>query len=414
MYKRLIATCFVLVMMVVFITACNLPASGAPPTVATQPPVAQTPTTAIVAQLTNTSAPPTPVVVTQTSAPPTPVPPTPVPPTPVPSTPTPLPQAVRIQFATGGTSAVIDGNLQAGQTLHYVLKASATQTMNVKISSTNGDVFLGVFGGDGSILLSSDLQDTTFSGALPVTQDYYLDLTASGAATSYSLSVEIPPLLGGSTGNVTPAVGVFNPLTTYGNPTFDDPMDGKNINDWIDLATGLLPNTKYIKIFETNNKFYVMDKVEGFITWYFTWHKLGDFYLQSTFNSGKCSGKDAYGLIIRGPEHQAGVSYGYVAAFSCDGSLWVYRLDDASPYTATDLISWTPSQYILNGENKENMMGIKAIGNTLTIYANGHQIGQVTDSKYKAGRYGLFISPEVTKDYTYQVVHMLYWDLTPK
>lgn len=333
---------------------------------------------------------------------------------PVPSSPTPLPQAVRIQFATGGTSANINDNLQAGQTLYYVLKANAGQTMSVKISSTNGDVYLGVFGANGTILLSSDVQDTTFSGALPATQDYYLSLTASGAATSYSLSVEIPPLPSGPTANVTPAPGEFDPLAVYGNPTFDDPMTGVNINDWIDVATGLLPDTKYIKIYQKDSKFYLMDKIEGFITWFFTWHELGDFYLQSAFNSGKCTGKDAYGLIVRGPAHLAGTSYGYVVAFSCDGSLWVYRLDDFSPYTATDLISWTPSQYIVAGENKENVMGIKAIGDTITIYANGHQIGQVIDKKYTTGRYGLFISPAQTKNYTYQVVHMLYWDLTTK
>ena len=403
-------------MLALIITACKLPAASAPPT---QPPVAATPTTAIVVQPTNTSVPPTPVVVTQTSppptaVPPTPVPPTTVPPTPVPATPTALPQAIRIQFAIGGTSAVIDGNMQAGQILYYVLKASATQTINVKISSANGDVYLGVLGSDGTILLSNEAQETTYSGRLPSTQDYYLSLTASGAATSYSLSVEIPPLASGPTPNVTPVAGVFDPLVTYGKPTFDDPMTGDNINDWVNPSTGLLPDTKYIKIDEKNEKFYVTAKEAGFNTWYFTWRELQDFYLQSAFNSGKCTAKDAYGLIIRGPEHLAGVSHGYVVAFSCDGSLWVFRLDSASPYTAKDLVSWTPSQYIVAGENKENVMGIQAIGDTLTIYANGHQVAQITDDKYAFGRFGLFASPELTANYTYQVVHMLYWDLTPK
>jgi hypothetical protein len=409
MHKKLFATCITLLLLALILTACKLPASGAPPTVPTQVPAAPTSTSVPLVEPTSTSIPPTPVVVTQTSAPPTPEPPTSVV-----TTSTPLPQATRIQFATGGTSTVIDDNLQAGQTLYYVLKASAAQTINVKISSNNGDVYLGVFGADGAILLSSDAQTTTFSGLLPATQDYYVSLTASGAATSYSLSVEIPPLSGGSTPNVTPVAGEFNPLATYGNPTLDDPMNGTNINDWINIATGSLPDTKYIKIFQKDNKFYVMDKIEGFTTWYFTWHELDDFYIQSAFTSSNCTGKDAYGLIVRGPAHLAGVSYGYVVAFSCDGSLWVYRLDSSSPYTAIDLISWTPSQYILAGENKENVMGIKAVGDTITIFANGHQIGQVTDETYTSGRYGLFISPEQTKNYTYQVVHMLYWDLTSK
>ncbi len=413
MSKKFYIICIAMVMLALIVTACKLPAAGAPPPIITQAPAVPTSTTVVLAEPTNTSLPPTPVVVTETSVPPTLVLPTLVPPTPAPSTPTPLPQAIRIQFATGGTSAVINGDLEAAQTLYYVLKASATQTLNVKISSPNGDVYLGVFGADGTILLGSAAQSTTFSGLLPSTQDYYLSLTASGGATSYSLSVEIPPLAVGPTPNVTLVTGTFDPLASYGSPTFDDPMNGDNIEDWVNPSTGLLPDTSFVKIVETNKKFYLTGKQAGFSTWYFTWHELSDFYLQSTFNTGSCSAKDAYGLILRGPEHLAGVSFGYVVAFSCDGSVWVYRLDSAKPYTATDLVSWTPSQYILAGANKENTMGIKALGSTLTIYANEHQIAQVTDSKYKTGRYGLFVSPELSANYTYQVVHMSYWDLTP-
>jgi hypothetical protein len=413
MNKKIIFTGTVLVMLALIITACKLPAAGSPPPVATQVPVIPTSTTGVAAEPTNTSVPPTPVVVTATSVPPTPVIASPEPPTPVPPTPTPLPQAIRIQFAAGGTSALIDGELEAGQTLSYVLGASATQTMSVKVTSPNSEVYLGVFGADGQVFLTNTTQDTLWSNILPTTQDYYISLTAANGKTSYTLSVDIPPLLTVPTANVTPVAGTFDPVATYGNPTFDDPMTGGNINDWTNPVSGLLPNTNYIKIVETDAKFYVTGKLTGFSTWYFTWHELTDFYLQSTFDSGNCSGKDAYGLIVRGPEHLAGVSYGYVVAFSCDGAVWVYRLDGANPYTAEDLVSWTPSNYILAGANKENVMGIKAIGSTLTVYANGHQIAQVTDSKFKFGRYGMFVSPEVTANYTYRVAHMSYWDLTP-
>ena len=415
MNKRIIISTIALVILGLIVTSCKLPAAGAPPTSATQVPAVRTPTTVILEKPTNTSLPPTPVVITATPAPPTPVPPTatPILPTVVPSTPTAMSPAIRIQFATGGTSAVVNGSLQPGQTLNYVLKVLATQVMNVKVSSANGDIYLGVFGADGAVLLDSNAQDTTFSGSLPSTQDYYLSLTAAGAAESYTMSVEIPALPAGQAPNPTAASGTFDPLKTYGQPTFDDPMTGVNINDWVVPATGLLPDTKFIKLAETDSKFYVTGKQAGFSTWYFTWHDLEDFYLQSVFNSSTCTGKDAYGLIIRGPEHGAGVAFGYVVAFSCDGSVWVYRLDSASPYTATDLVSWTSNQYIIAGANKENVMGIKAQGSTLTVYANGHQIAQVTDSKYQSGRYGVFVSPDLTANYTYQVVHMSYWDLTP-
>jgi len=285
--------------------------------------------------------------------------------------------------------------------------------MNVKVSSPNADVFLGIFGSDGQVLLTNTSEDTVWTGKLPSTQDYYISLTSTGGSTSYTLSVDIPPLVAIPTANLTPVAGQFDPVATYGQPTFEDNMKGENIDDWVNPSTGLLPDTKYIKIVETNEKFYVTGKELDFNTWYFTWRELTDFYLQSTFNSGTCSDKDAYGLIMRGPAHLAGVSYGYVVAFSCDGSVWVFRLDSASPYSAEELVSWTHSDYIQAGSNQINVMGIRASGDKLTIYANGHQIAQVTDSHYKSGRFGVFTSPDVTANYTYQITQMSYWDLTP-
>ncbi len=307
---------------------------------------------------------------------------------------------------------MVNGDISSGQTIYYVLRASAAQTMNVKISAPNADVFLGVVGADGQVLLSNTTQNTLWSGSLPTTQDYYISLTATGASTTYSLSVEIPPLGGAPTANVTPVAGAFDPVATYGQPTFSDNMKGENMEDWVNPSTGLLPDTKLIQISETNEKFYVTGKELDFNTWYFTWRELTDFYLQSTFNSGTCANKDAYGLIIRGPAHLAGTAFGYVVAFSCDGSVWVFRVDSINPYTAEDLVSWTHSDFIAAGSNQTNVMGIQAIGNKLTIFANGHQIAQVNDSHYASGRYGVFVSADVTANYTYQVTQMSYWDLS--
>jgi hypothetical protein len=322
-----------------------------------------------------------------------------------------LPSASRIQFAAGGTGATVEGIVDSSQTLYYVLKANAAQTMSVKLASPNGDVYLGVFGADGQVLLNSSAQQTTWSGTLPATQDYYLSMTAGNGKSSYTLTVDIPPAPAAATANVTPVTGSFNPVAVYGPPTFEDPMTGGNINDWTNPTTGLLPNTNYIKITETDAKFYVTGKMPGFSTWYFQWRELSDFYLQSTFDSGSCAGKDAYGLIVRGPEHLAGVSYGYVAAFSCDGSLWVFRLDGANPYTTKELVSWTHSDYITAGANKTNVMGVQAIGDKLTIFANGHQIAQVTDDEYSQGRFGVFVRSSEDGDYTYRVKKIAYWIL---
>ena len=408
MNKRMIIAGVLMVALALVASGCRLPASGSPPTVAATTPPSATATSGLQLRSTNTSLPPTPAADTPTSSPPTPVPPTPVPPTPVPPTQAPLPSASRIQFAPGGTSAVVSGELESGQTIYYVLRASATQTLNVKVTSPNADIYLGIFGEDRQELLERNLQDTLWSGTLPSAQDYYISLTAAGAKSTYSLTVDIPPLPGAPT----PAAGPFDPVKEYGEPTFSDDMKGSKIDDWTNPSTGLLPDNSFIRITMDNQEFLVTGKQAGFSTWYFTWYELDDFYLQATFETGACTGKDAYGLIVRGPEHLAGEAFGYVVAFSCDGYLWVYRLDSANPYTSTDLVSWTRSEHIVAGADKVNVLGIKAIGDKMTIYANGHQISEVTDNNYDFGRYGIFVSPELTANYTYRVVQMSYWDLT--
>jgi hypothetical protein len=317
-----------------------------------------------------------------------------------------------VLFSSSDTTT-LDGQLNAGQTLYYVVQGAAGQSLQVNTTSPDNNVTLGITTASGETLLDGALQDTNWTGTLPAAQDYYLSVTAGGAQTSYAVTIKLPPLTtAAATATTVPPtpVGLFNPLATYGEPDFEDPMTGSAISDWEDKE-GDLPDTQYLRITLDDARFYVTGKLPGWSTWYFTWRELSDFYLQATMDSGNCSGQDAYGLIVRGPEHMAGVSYGYVVAFTCDGKLWVYRLDGADPFTATDLVSLTPSQYINAGSNQRNLIGIQAIGDTLIIYANGHQIAQVTDTRYDFGRFGVFVCPQWTSFYTYRVVNLSYWDL---
>jgi hypothetical protein len=103
------------------------------------------------------------------------------------------------------------------------------------------------------------------------------------------------------------------------------------------------------------------------------------------------------------------VSYGYVVAFSCDGSYWILRLDGVDPWDAEDLVAWSKSEYINAGSDKQNVIGVHAVGNTITVYANGYPIAEVKDDEYSSGRFGVFVSPAVTQLYTYRVTKVAYW-----
>jgi len=99
----------------------------------------------------------------------------------------------RIQFQPGTTWATVGGDLPAGGSQTYILRALGGQTMDVSVLSPGNSVGLSVWGADGSYLKWHGDGMPTWHGQLPATQDYYLQVITSDAS-SYSLTVEIPPL----------------------------------------------------------------------------------------------------------------------------------------------------------------------------------------------------------------------------
>ncbi|HLY29321.1 MAG TPA: hypothetical protein VKQ72_23450, partial [Aggregatilineales bacterium] len=118
-------------------------------------------------------------------------------PTLVPSTPQPAASGGgRIVFPAGATSVSVQGTLAAGGMDRWVLKALGGQTMTAQLTFSSGQAILIVFGVDGSVLQSDHATSPTFSGVLPLTEDYNIDVRGNpDTATSYTLSITIPPLV---------------------------------------------------------------------------------------------------------------------------------------------------------------------------------------------------------------------------
>lgn len=146
-------------------------------------------------------------------------------------------------------------------------------------------------------------------------------------------------------------------------------------------------------------------KANSFDVWSMSYPVLEDFYLEITGTSGDmCSGKDRYGPIVRAPDN----NQGYLYQISCDG-MFTLRKWDGVEYT--DLISWTPSQYIVPGPNQANRVGIMAEGANLSIYANGFLLGEAVDETYDRGTFGISIAAADTPGFTVTVTEVLYWEL---
>jgi hypothetical protein len=98
---------------------------------------------------------------------------------------------VRISFAAGATSAVVEGELAPAETQHYVLNIAAGQLLEISISPQD-KVRLAIYGADGTVLKSGMGGVAFFRGTVPSTQDYILDVGPATEAGPFTMHVIIP------------------------------------------------------------------------------------------------------------------------------------------------------------------------------------------------------------------------------
>ncbi|MGH2543430.1 MAG: META domain-containing protein, partial [Ardenticatenaceae bacterium] len=98
--------------------------------------------------------------------------------------------AERVEFAPGGTSTVLEGELTPQGSDRYILHAEEGQVLEVNLSPTEG-LRLTIEGADGTIL-ADGTEGALFRELLPSTQEYTLALTAGDEAVEYTVNVMIP------------------------------------------------------------------------------------------------------------------------------------------------------------------------------------------------------------------------------
>jgi hypothetical protein len=89
----------------------------------------------------------------------------------------------------------------------------------------------------------------------------------------------------------------YNPNTALGEPSYHNPMEVPNYSEWAKAGTTTLPDDQNVRLQFKDGELYVTGKQLDFSTWWFSSHTLTDAYIEMTFNSENCSGKDAYGMI---------------------------------------------------------------------------------------------------------------------
>ena len=138
-----------------------------------------------------------------------------------------------LEFAKGASSATVKGTVHGDQTIDYMLRARAGQTMSVKLATRHGANYFNVLppGSDNVAIFVGSTGGNEWSGALPSDGDYtlrvYLMRSAArrNESAPYTLTVSVS---GGGAGESASALGQA--------PTGDTKVKGTRYH-----ATGPLP-----------------------------------------------------------------------------------------------------------------------------------------------------------------------------
>ncbi len=118
-----------------------------------------------------------------------------------------------VNFASGTTSATLNGKTANGNLYSYTVTFSAGQTMTVSLNVPSSTAYLDIYGLSSGTLLNADAAANTWTGILPQTQDYVIEVVpTNGQVVDYSLTVSVTA----ATANTSGSAGIitFAPGTT--------------------------------------------------------------------------------------------------------------------------------------------------------------------------------------------------------
>ena len=195
-----------------------------------------------------------------------------------------------------------------------------------------------------------------------------------------------------------PTQGGDDIRVSLGGATYKDPFD--NADGWAfskDERTDM-----YVK---DGSAVLVAFKPDYYYGWSQSWPKLKDFYIEIKVVTGaECSGQDKYGLIFRSPDP----SQGYLAGLTCDGKYGLWYYDGKEEHY---FVQWETSALILAGTNQTNRLGVKVVGDKISLYINGRLMREIIDTTYSEGKYGLVVGAVKTENFTVYVDSLEYWDI---
>jgi hypothetical protein len=97
-----------------------------------------------------------------------------------------------VSFAAGATSIVLSGTTVNGYFYSYAVAGGAGQTLTVNLSTPSSTAYFDVYDTSGDNLLDTSVKATTWTGFLPQTQDYVIEVVpVNNQVVSYSLTISL-------------------------------------------------------------------------------------------------------------------------------------------------------------------------------------------------------------------------------
>jgi hypothetical protein len=95
-----------------------------------------------------------------------------------------------VNFASGSSTVTLTGKTVNGYVVSYAIYCNASQTMTMTLNVPSSTAYLDVFGLATGLLLNSSVKANTWTGVLPSTQNYVIEVIPNnGQVVNYSLTV---------------------------------------------------------------------------------------------------------------------------------------------------------------------------------------------------------------------------------
>jgi hypothetical protein len=190
----------------------------------------------------------------------------------------------------------------------------------------------------------------------------------------------------------------YDPAAGLGSPNIHDDFSGTNPEFELDNSSGVAHG------WYQNGRYNITFPTRGWWTWYSGSAELTNFYIDVVvYNGDQCVDRDAAGLLYRFIQ---AADMGFIFGVTCGGGYFlgvtggpgpagIVCYYDGSAVDCSGMWDHPTSEYIDPGPGAANRIGVRAVGQQITLYINGHQVDSMlfNPAWVFPGNFALYLGP---------------------